>query len=204
MEEERGSRRNAGRRGFKRAGDSVRKRCGEKQAWAAMGEIRFAGREGACMHGAEKRVCGGDLERGCRRGQGRSGPGSSGPAVDWAGPSPRRAVFPGSKLPLGPEASRYLRPLPRGRRDQDSFPDTPPTPSLKSPRAGISLKATASENWPSESGSRWAPGSPWALLARSWWCWVLDLGSRGRVLWVLEPRPPSSKPSLPAPSPREA
>ena len=43
MEGERGSRRNARRRGFKRAGNSVRKRCGEKQAWAAMGEKRFAG-----------------------------------------------------------------------------------------------------------------------------------------------------------------
>lgn len=203
MEGERGSKRNAGRRGFKRAGDSVKKRCREKQAWAAMGEKRFAGREGGVMQGAERKVWW-SLQRGCRRGQGRSGLGSSGPAVDWTGRSPRRAVFPGSSLPLGPEASRRQRPLPRERRDQDSFPDTPPTPSLKSPRAVIALKATASENWPSESGSRRAAGSPWALPARSWWCWVLDLGSRGRVLWVLEPRPPSSKPSLPAPSPREA
>lgn len=180
-------------KGLQKGGGQRDKRCREKQAWAAMGEKRFAGREGGGMQGAERRVWW-SLQRGCRRGQGRSGPGSSGPAVDWTGTSPRRAVFPGSSLPLGPEASRHPRPLPRERRDQDSFPDTPPTPSLKSPRAVIALKATASENWPSESGSRRAPGSLCAL----------DLGSRGRVLWVLEPRPPSSKPSFPAPSPREA
>lgn len=155
MEGERGSKRNAGRRGFKRAGgqreEEVQRETGMGLLWRKLCRAR---RGESCKE--LKGRCRWSLQRGCRRGQGalrarvlwtRSGLDRYKPTargLPRLQPSTRPRSTPGDRGP-SPEAGPRTHFL------------APPTPLLKSPRAVIALKATASENWPSESAARGGP-----------------------------------------------